>query len=59
MNQDTKTRLARILKDFGKSCYWYGEETGDYSMTMLDNPTNEEKFFLKAMSDIIDAVEQV
>ena len=24
------TELEYILRQFGKDCYWYGEDTGDY-----------------------------
>jgi len=28
--------IEKILKDFGATCYWYGEETGDYDMDSVE-----------------------
>lgn len=28
--------LREKLKDFGSRCYWYGEETGDYDLSNIE-----------------------
>jgi len=37
--------IEKILKDFGSTCYWYGEETGDYDMASIE----ETEFYKKAV----------
>jgi len=47
---DKEKELFTILKEFGASCYWYGEDTGDYDMDLIDKQgsrTSKNKIFYK------------
>lgn len=28
--------FMKFLKEFARNCYWYGEETGDYDMNVVE-----------------------
>ena len=45
-----KERIIEILKEFGSSAYWYGENTGDYNL----DKAQEEPFFQVAVNAIKD-----
>lgn len=59
MKISNRSRLVAVLKEFGKQCYWYGEETGDYDMKYFDQPDFEERYLDKVIDDIVNIVEEV
>jgi len=45
-----KVRIIEILKEFGSSAYWYGENTGDYDL----EEAKDFPFFQVAVNAIKD-----
>jgi hypothetical protein len=44
--------IMSFLKHFGKDCYWYGEETGDYDMNFVER----EDFFKEYYNELIECI---
>lgn len=46
--------IVEILREFGSSSYWHGEDTGDYDQGFAD----EQDFFVETLGKINDKIEE-